>query len=86
LRVTVGYFPIVTKRAAGVERQAGRSGAVCRSVARVFWGKPVFRLRASSQLAESLARGRVELQRDGTGTQRGRGRVSRNAGGVVWSR
>ena len=27
----------------------------------VFWGKPVFRLTASSQLAESLARGWVEF-------------------------
>jgi len=31
---------------------------VCRSVAWVSWGKPVFLLTASSQLAESLARGR----------------------------
>jgi len=35
----------------------------------VCWGKPVFRLTASSQLAESLARGRVQIQRDGTSTQ-----------------
>jgi hypothetical protein len=44
---------------------------VCRSVARVIWGKPVFRLTASSQLAESLARGRVQIQRDGTSQQVG---------------
>jgi hypothetical protein len=35
----------------------------------MFWGKPVFRLTASSQLAESLAWGGVQIQRDGTGTQ-----------------
>ena len=39
---------------------SGKLGGVQRwrsSVARVSWGKPVFRLTASSQLAESLARG-----------------------------
>jgi hypothetical protein len=52
-----------------MERQTGRSEALGRSVAGVFWDKPVFRLTASSQLAESLALGRVQIQRDGTGTQ-----------------
>jgi hypothetical protein len=39
---------------------SGKLGGVQRwrsSVARVSWGKPVFPLTASSQLAESLARG-----------------------------
>ena len=47
----------------------GASAAVGRPVAWVFWGKPVFRLTASGQLAESLAPGRVQFQRDGTSTQ-----------------
>jgi hypothetical protein len=61
----------------------GRSGPCCRGGAatwaecsggtvrsrRVSWGKPVFRLTASSQLAESLAWGRGPFQRDGTSTQ-----------------
>jgi hypothetical protein len=64
----------------------GASAAVCSSVAGLSWGKPVFKLTVSSQLAESLARGRVQFQRDGTSTQWSRGRVSRNAGGEVWSR
>jgi len=45
----------------GVQRCAIRSRGV-------FWGKPVFLLTASSPLAESLARGRVPFQRDGTST------------------
>jgi hypothetical protein len=44
------------------------SGGAVRS-RRVSWGKPVFRLTASSQLAESLARGRVQFLSDGTSTQ-----------------
>jgi len=48
----------VTKPSCRNGAAPGRSGVVCRSVAWVFWGKPVFRLTASSQLAESLARGR----------------------------
>jgi hypothetical protein len=51
---------------------SGNLGGVQRwrsSVAWGVWGKPVFRLTASSQLAESLARGRVPFQRDGTSTQ-----------------
>ena len=60
----------------GVTKPGCRNGAATwaecsggRSVARGSWGKPVFRLTASSQLAESLARGRVPIQRDGTSTQ-----------------
>jgi hypothetical protein len=60
---------IVTKRAVEMERQAGRSAAVCSSVARVSWGKPVFRLARPFTLAESLARWRVQIQSDGTSTQ-----------------
>ena len=50
---------------------SGKLGGVERCAVRLrgaFWGKPVFRLTASSQLAESLARGRVQNQRDGTST------------------
>jgi hypothetical protein len=61
---------------------SGNLGGVQRwrsSVARASWGKPVFRLTASSQLAESLARGRVQIQRDGTSTQT-EARLTRNGG------
>ena len=34
-----------------------------------FWGKPVFQLTVSSQLAESLAWGAGAILRDGTSTQ-----------------
>jgi hypothetical protein len=50
---------------------SGNLGGVQRwrsSVASGVLGKPVFRLTASRQLAESLARGRVQFQRDGTST------------------
>jgi hypothetical protein len=51
---------------------SGKLGVVQRCAVRsrgVSWGKPVFLLTASSQLAESLARGRVQIQRDGMSTQ-----------------
>ena len=47
----------------------GASAAVAEFGRVGAWGKPVFRLTASSQLAESLARWRVKFQRDGTSTQ-----------------
>src|SRR6202142_3847122 len=52
----------------GAATWAKCSGGAVRSH-RVYWGKPVFLITASSQLAESLARGRVPFQRDGTGKQ-----------------
>ena len=62
LRSDETWLPEWSGKLGGVKRCAVRSRGVS-------WGKPVFRLTASSQLAESLARGRVQIQRDGTSTQ-----------------
>jgi len=53
----------------GMERWLGWAERWRSSVAWVSWAKQVFQLTASSQLAESLARGRVHFQRDGKSTQ-----------------
>jgi hypothetical protein len=62
LRGDETWLPEWSGKLGGVQRCAVRSRGV-------FWGKPVFQLTASSQLAESLAWGRVQIQRDGTGIQ-----------------
>jgi hypothetical protein len=63
LRSDETWLPEWSGKLDGVKRWAVRSRGLS-------WGKPVFRLTASSQLAESLARGRVQFQRDGTSTRR----------------
>jgi len=62
LRSDETWLPEWSGKLGGVKRCAVRSRGVSS-------GKPVFRITASSQLAENLAQGRVQIQRDGTSTQ-----------------
>ena len=52
-----------------MERQAGRRVAVCRSVARGLGASQSFGLRRQASWPKVWRGGRVQIQRDGTGTQ-----------------
>ncbi len=68
-----------------MERQAGRSGAVCRSVARVLGASQSFGLRRQASWLKVWHGGRVDFdatERAHSGTE---ARLTRNVGGEVWS-
>src|SRR5271154_6168795 len=69
-----------------VQRSRSSVARVGRLGGAVFGGKPVFRLTASSRLAESLARWRVQIHRDGTRPQAERRPCVAECSGKVWSR
>src|ERR1039458_1494927 len=61
--------------ASGMERQPGRSGAVCRSVARGVLGQASLSAYGSVRWLKVWRGGGCKFQRDGTGTRRNGGRV-----------
>src|ERR1039457_763212 len=58
-----------------MERQPGRSGAVCRSVARGVLGQASLSAYGSVRWLKVWLGGGCKFQRDGTGTRRNGGRV-----------